>query len=87
MPDAHCRCHFGQWYYGAAHPELQGGPWFKNIGVFHDHARHARLLLIKRNSGQPVSDEYDQFMDLTVAQAGGAQPRPRSSARCAMWIA
>lgn len=68
MPDAHCRCHFGLWYYGAAHPELQGGQWFKNIGVFHETMHdHARLLLIKRNSGQAVSpDEYDQFMDLAI---------------------
>lgn len=68
LPDSHCRCHFGLWYYGAPHPELEGGLWFGNIGTFHENMHElARSLLVKRNGGQLVSpDEYDQFMDLAI---------------------
>lgn len=68
LDDAHQRCHFGRWYYGATHPELQGGPWFANIGAFHHTMHdHARLLLAKRNSGEAISpDDYDQFMELAI---------------------
>jgi diguanylate cyclase (GGDEF)-like protein len=66
--DAHCHCRFGQWYFGHPHPDLQDGPWFKNIGEFHEGMHvQARKLLMKRNAGQPVApDEYDQFMDLAI---------------------
>jgi diguanylate cyclase (GGDEF)-like protein len=68
LPDAHTRCHFGQWYYGHPHTELQDGPWFKNIGEFHERMHvHARELLEKRNAGLPVTpDEYDRFMDEAI---------------------
>ena len=66
--DAHCHCRFGQWYYGHQHPDLQDGPWLRNIGEFHENMHvHARQLLIKRNAGQPVTpEEYDQFMDMAI---------------------
>lgn len=68
LPDAHCRCHFGLWYYGKEHPELLDGPWFRNIGIFHENMHEqARRLLLKRNTGEPVTpDEYDQFMDMAI---------------------
>ncbi|MDO8989998.1 MAG: diguanylate cyclase [Sideroxyarcus sp.] len=68
MDDAHCRCRFGLWYYGKKHPELQDGPWFKNIGIFHENMHsQARRLLLKKDVGQPITpDEYDQFMDLAI---------------------
>lgn len=68
LPDAHSHCRFGQWYYGHPHPDLQEGPWFRNIGEFHENVHvFARKLLVKRNAGQPVTpDEYDQFMDMAI---------------------
>lgn len=68
LPDAHCHCRFGLWYYKSPHPELQEGPWFKKIGEFHETMHgYARQLLAKRNSGEPVSpEEYDRFMDMAI---------------------
>ncbi|MEN6586145.1 MAG: diguanylate cyclase [Sulfuricella sp.] len=68
LTDAHCRCKFGQWYYQRDYPELQEGPWFEKMGSFHKSMHdNARLLLNRRENGQPVSaDEYDEFMDLSI---------------------
>ncbi len=68
MTDSHCHCRFGQWYFGHPHPDLQDGPWFKNIGEFHENMHgFARKLLGKRNAGLPLTpDEYDQFMDMAI---------------------
>lgn len=68
MQDAHCRCQFGQWYYGHPHPELQGDGCFESIGTLHQAVHdNARSLLVKSRDGQTIApDEYNQFMDTAI---------------------
>lgn len=68
MSDAHCRCPFGQWYYGQPHPELLGDGCFEKIGSLHQAVHEsARTLLVKSQDGEAIlSDEYNQFMDTAL---------------------
>lgn len=68
LADAHHRCHFGRWYYGGPHPELEGEPRFSRIGSLHEQTHAlARMLLEKKGRGIAVSaEEYDQFMDQAI---------------------
>lgn len=68
MDDAHCRCQFGQWYYGQPHPELQGDGCFEKIGTLHQAVHdNARALLLKSQDDQMISpDEYNLFMDTAM---------------------
>lgn len=68
MPDAHCRCKFGQWYYSDECRELREDPVFAEIGACHEtmHASAGNLLQT-RSMGQLVPVEtYDAFMDLSI---------------------
>lgn len=66
--DAHCRCHFGQWYYFGEHDELDGMPAFKTIGELHRTMHDsAREVLQHKLSDAPIrSDKYDSFIDLSI---------------------
>lgn len=68
MDDAHCRCQFGQWYYGQPHPELQEDEGFGKVGALHQAVHDsARALLFKSREARPISpDEYNQFMDTAI---------------------
>ncbi len=68
LPDAHKRCHFGQWYYAQVNTELQDDQHFRHIGVLHEQMHElARALLEKKCNGQSVTaDEYDGFMDQAI---------------------
>jgi len=63
--EAHCCCHFGQWYHGSHHPILEQAPEFVEIGDIHQRMhRMARDLLVKTMSGQPVQrEEYVALLD------------------------
>ncbi len=64
--DAHCKCMFGQWYYGDIDTRLKGLPLYGEVGDLHlkVHDR-ARELLNLAESGRPITtDEYDQFIDV-----------------------
>lgn len=63
--EAHCRCHFGQWYHGSHHPILEQAPEFIEIGDIHRRMhRMARDLLVKTMSGQSVQrEEYVALLD------------------------
>ncbi|MDO8892084.1 MAG: diguanylate cyclase [Sulfurimicrobium sp.] len=68
LPDAHCHCQFGLWYYGQPHPELRERACFESIGTLHQAVHdNARALLCKSQDGQVIStDEYNQFMDTAL---------------------
>lgn len=65
-PDAHCRCMFGQWYYGDIDQRLKDLPLYLEVGDLHQkvHGR-ARELLNFNGSGRAITtEEYDRFMDI-----------------------
>ena len=66
--DAHCRCHFGQWYYFGEHNELDEIPAFTTIGELHRTMHDsAREVLQHKLSDAPIrSDKYDHFIDLSI---------------------
>ena len=63
LPDAHKRCHFGQWY-DATPPEIiQRYPEFIPIGKSHKHMHHlARKILLEADSQEGIKPlDYDYF--------------------------
>ncbi|MEO5376073.1 MAG: CZB domain-containing protein, partial [Alphaproteobacteria bacterium] len=66
-PEAHTRCFFGRWYYGArdiaVDPEL-----FRQIGeTHHDFHRMASEVLTNIREGRAVDEgKYDAFMNVVV---------------------
>lgn len=64
--DAHRRCRFGQWYYGAAPATLRGHPGFVAIGTEHRNMhRQAARLLQAAASGSAISPlEFDDFANV-----------------------
>lgn len=67
--DAHCLCHFGQWYENNdSCPEMRANIRYAKIGVLHK-AMHdqARTLLLQSSEGRRItSQEYDVFMDQAI---------------------
>jgi len=63
--DAHCHCHFGQWYHSSHHYILEQSPEFVEIGEIHQRMhRMARAILIKAASGQLVERlEYSALLE------------------------
>lgn len=66
--DAHCRCRFGQWYYGQGMADLGNEPGYRAIeGVHRDMHVAAARLLARHDAGEAVDvGEYDVFMEHAV---------------------
>ncbi len=49
VEDAHCRCHFGQWYHSSHHHILERSPEFLEIGEIHlsNSAQHFPLVSVQ----------------------------------------
>ena len=64
--DAHCRCMFGQWYYGDIDPRLKALPLYAEVGDLHQKVHSSARELLKLNeSGQAIATgDYDGFMDV-----------------------
>lgn len=64
--DAHCRCMFGQWYYGGIDPRLKDSPLYAEVGNLHKEVHdHARDLLVLNEAGKEITTEdYDCFVDM-----------------------
>ena len=61
--DAHRQCHFGQWYYGSAEPDLRAHPVFAAMEVEHKRMHRLAAHLLKSSAaGLPIApDDYDRF--------------------------
>lgn len=67
--DAHCLCHFGQWYYhNDSCPEMRTNLRYEKIGVLHRGMHdQARALLLRASEGRRITpQEYDAFMDQAI---------------------
>jgi len=73
--DAHCRCRFGQWYYGQGMADLGAEPGFQALDAVHrDMHVAAAALLLRHDAGQPVdSADYDRFMELAIGFKQGVR--------------
>lgn len=63
LPDAHKRCHFGQWYDAIPPEVIQRHPDFILIGKAHKHMHHlARKILLNADSQEGIKPlDYDCF--------------------------
>lgn len=73
--DAHCRCRFGQWYYGQGMADLGAEPGFQALDAVHrDMHVAAAALLSRHDAGQPVNGaDYDRFMELAIGFKQGVR--------------
>ncbi len=62
--DAHRKCRFGQWYYGAGTVDLARHPGIAEIGLEHERMhQYARTLLLSSMDGVPISiQDYERFV-------------------------
>jgi diguanylate cyclase (GGDEF)-like protein len=63
-PDAHCQCHFGQWYSHTGSIALRNHPGFQEIGIEHErmHRYAAHLLRASRDGGVVARADYERFV-------------------------
>ncbi len=64
-PDAHQKCRFGQWYYGAGSVKLRQHRGFEEIAIEHQRMhQYARTLLIASTNKVSVSlPDYERFVN------------------------
>ncbi len=62
--DAHRKCRFGQWYYGAGAADLERVPGVEEIGLAHERMhQYAGTLLVASADGVPISiGDYERFV-------------------------
>lgn len=66
--DAHCRCRFGQWYYGQGMADLGDEPSYLAMETIHLEMHAAAAQLLSNHDRGDAIDEaaYDAFMELAM---------------------